>query len=209
MPKISFYFICFATIMAFLKYNKFKKSKYQYFSLYIGFIFILETLSLKFFNFNNLPFYNTLIILSFLFYFYFYKNIFRIKKSQRLMSIFSILFILFGLFDLIILKNNFLNNFLNNTLVFGSFLLIITIIVFLIEIVKNEDIVFNIKKSFIFWVSIGILLFYIGIFPIMITINYLKYGSYQIYDLVITILNFIMYSCIIIGYLYSDPKYNY
>ncbi len=116
-------------------------------------------------------------------------------------------FIGFIFFDVFILKESILTEFNVHLLILGSVLLLTTLILFLIEIINNNKIIFNISKSFIFWISIGLLLFYVGILPIMITREFLNYNG--TYTIILVALNIIMYGSFIIGMVKSDIKYNY
>ena len=77
----------------------------------------------------------------------------------------------------------------------------------MIEIINNESIIFNIEKSFIFWVSVGCLLFYVGVIPIMISSKQLFFKG--IFEVILNILNGVAHSLFIVGYIWSDKKYNY
>ncbi|MCF6350047.1 MAG: hypothetical protein L3J23_03330 [Flavobacteriaceae bacterium] len=151
--------------------------------------------------------YNIYFIITFFFYFLFYKKILKKSKNIKRINLFLILYSLFTIFDLIFLKSSFTNGFITNNIVFGAILLIITLILFLIEIINDEKIIFNIEKLLIFWISIGVLLFHIGVIPIIISSEILKYDG--IYDRILLGLNIIMYGSFIIGFICSDPKYNY
>jgi hypothetical protein len=205
---ILYIFLVVTTIISFYFRKKFKNSIYKYFAYFLVFLCITETLS-QIFNKNNALVYNFYTLIAFNFYFIFYYQIFREQKNKRIMVLFILSFMIFYIVDTLFLTKDLFYHLLNNTVVFGSFLTIITLIVFLFEIIKNKDIVFNIKKTFIFWVSVGLLLFYIGILPIMITFYYLKTDNNQIYSVIITLLNYIMLGSFSYGYIYSDKKYNY
>lgn len=216
MPAPTFYIVSLATIISILYYKKFKSTIYKYFIIYLYFTFIIEFLGTisailyrkeSLFVLNTNPVYNIYIVVTFLFYLTFYKSLFRNNNNKKTINIFLLLYLLFIPFDLFILKTHFLNDFFANNLVFGSTLLVITLILFLIEIINNEKIVFNIKKSFIFWISVGALLFYIGVIPIIISSEYLNFKG--LYHTILTPLNIIMYGCFVVGFITSNPKYNY
>ncbi len=210
MPELSFYIVSITAIISLIFYKKFKNTKYIYFIYYLLFTFIIELLGFllgSVFNLNMDYILNIYIVITFIFYFIFYRSIFKNNIIKKTIFLFIILYLSFILFDLIILRTNFINQLFINNMVFGSILLLITLLLFLIEIINSKDIVFNIKKAFIFWISIGALLFYIGIIPIMISGYYLEFDG--LFDTILTILNLIMYGCFTIGFIKSDPKYNY
>jgi len=123
------------------------------------------------------------------------------------MDAFLIFYCFFILVDFFFLKTAFFTDFIVYNTVFVAIMLIITVILFLIEIVNNERIIFYIKKSFAFWISVGSLLFFIGVIPIIIIASFLNFDG--IFDSILAGLNFIMYGSIILGFLWSDKNYDY
>jgi len=203
------YIVALTTIFALFYYKKFKNTIYKFFVIYLIYALFTDLLGFligNVYKMESFPIYNTYTIITFLFYFSFYKKLFKKERNVKIMTWFLILYVLFTVFDIIILKSHFLS-FTPNNLVFGAILLIITQILFLMEIINDEKIVFNIKKSFIFWISIGVLLFYIGIIPIMVSADFLQFNG--IFDTILLVINAIMYGCFIAGFILSDKKYNY
>lgn len=210
MPTPTFYIVCLATIVSLIFYNKVKNTKYVYFVYYLVFAFIIELIAFlfaKIYIISTNSIYNIYTITTFIFYFIFYWSLFKKKKNKKIMQIILIMYFILSLFDILYLKSHFVNDFFANNIVFGSILLLITLILFLIEIINDENLIFNIKKSLIFWISIGALLLYIGVIPIIIAAKHL--GFKGIYDTILTTLNIIMYGSFTIGFIWSDPKYNY
>ena len=123
------------------------------------------------------------------------------------MNLFLIAFIAFTLFDIFVLKTDYCTNFIINSTIFTAVLLIITLILFLVEIINNERIIFFIRKSFIFWISVGSLLFFVGIIPIIITASFLNFDG--IFDTILAGLNLIMYGSVVFGFAFFDKKYDY
>ena len=150
--------------------------------------------------------YNTYIIINFVFYLLFYKNLFRKKSNKKIVTIFLILYLLFTVSDFIFLDPPFLTGLISINFTVGSIFLIITIILFLFEIINNE-LVLNLKKSLIFWISVGVLLFFIGVLPIFIASEFL--GFKGIYKQILYFLNVILYGCFSLGFILSEKKYLY
>jgi len=212
-----FYIVSLTTLISFFYYKKFNDSIYKYFLYFLSWTFIIELIYFiviaTYFQTDELIlnpyiYYNIHILVSYIFYFYFYSSLSKNNRNKKMINIFIILFSLFSVFNYLILDQNITDKKLNiNNIIVGSVFLLITIILFLIEIINNEKIVFNIYKSFIFWISIGLLLFYIGILPIMISTEYLNYNI--TYTVILNSLNVIMYGSFIIGMVKSETKYNY
>lgn len=210
MPSPSFFIVSLATLVSFFFYEKFKYTKNIYFIYYLVFSFLIYFMGFLFkhiFNIIDYPIYNTYVILSFFFYIIFYRSLFRIARNKKIMDIFLLFYCLFILVDFVLLKTAFLTDFIVYSTVSAAIMLIITVILFLIEIINNERIIFYIKRSFTFWISVGSLLFFIGVIPIIITASFLNFDG--IFDSILAGLNFIMYGSIILGFLWSDKNYDY
>lgn len=80
---------------------------------------------------------------------------------------------------------------------------------YLIEIF-NSDKILNFKKSVFFWYILGILIFHVPFLPFMLAIKwFLIKQDESVFSLVLFLLNFLTHSCFIIGFLWSEKKYNY
>jgi len=212
-----FYIVGLTTLVSFFYYKKLNKSISKYFLYFFSWTFVVELIynivRIRYFQTNEIIFnyyitYNIHTIISFVFFFYFYHKLSKNKRNKKIFLVFIYAFGFFALLNYFVLNNNITDDNLNvNNIIVGSVFLLITIILFLIEIINNEKIVFNIYKSFIFWISIGLLLFYIGILPIMISTEYLNYNI--TYMSILNSINVIMYGSFIIGMVKSETKYNY
>lgn len=199
--------ITFAFILSLFYYKKYKRTPYKYITYLLAASFLTECLAYFFglyLRINNSVVYNVFTLFLFPFYFWFYRRIFKTKKYKKLMNFFIVVFLGTYFWELFILKNNFLTYGFDYATIIGSILVMITLILYLIEIINNEKIIFNTSKYFILWFTIGSLLFYIGIIPILIVTAYLNFR--EVYAYIISVLNIVMYSSFIIGYLVSDPK---
>lgn len=196
-------------------YNKktYANTIYKYFFYFLIYTILTELAGYIVGHIIGIPYklknhfvYNIYTIANFVFYFIFYKNLFRKKSNKKIVNAFLILYLLFTIFDLIFLKPPFLTGLISINFTVGSILLIVTIILFLFEIINNE-LVFNLKKSLIFWISIGVLLFFIGVLPIFIASEFL--GFKGIYRQILYSLNVILYGCFSFGFILSERKYLY
>jgi hypothetical protein len=196
--------------MSIINFDKVKNTKLKYFSYYLIYVLSSEIFAdFMIIIYKQKPFYvyNFYTIMTVLFYFIFYKQLFQKPINKKIMNVFFVIFLLFTIVEFTIFKTSFLNSFSTYNFILGAILLIITVILFLIEIINNEDIIFKIKKALVFWISIGVLLFYVGSLPIFITGEFLGYKG--IFDKILIGLNIIMYGSFILGFLWSDKKYIY
>lgn len=201
--------IFFAFVSSVIKYPEYKNTIFKYFSFLLGITLVTEIVAVVLRYYILIPnsvVYNIFIPIVNLFYLQFYKQLFKSKKNQKLMDIFSVLFVLTYLAELLVVKRNFLDTMYTYSLVTGAIFILITLILFLIEIINNEKIINNIHKSLIFWISTGSLLFYVGIIPMFIVSSNIIYP--KLYTYIVTILNVVMYGTFTIGYFVSNPKNN-
>jgi len=197
-------------IIGFFYIKKIKNTVYVefiYLLMYVAINEIIAFILVVNFNFPNDFLYNIYDIITVLFYLYFYRAIIKNKKTKKLINYFSLLFIVSYVLEYFFLKFNLLTDNASYSPHFGSVLIIIVLILFLFEIINNEKIVFNLYKSIIFWISIGLLLFYVGSIPIFISKEIMSYNI--TYQYILFGLNLIMYGCFILGFILSKKEYNY
>ncbi|MCK8522518.1 hypothetical protein M0D21_13115 [Aquimarina sp. D1M17] len=87
--------------------------------------------------------------------------------------------------------------------------IVISISIYFVEILNTEKVLY-VKKNLLFWISVGLLLYYIGNIPFRILRNYYEYlTDATILVLLNIILAVIMNICFIIGFIWSDRKQLY
>ncbi|MCV2485049.1 hypothetical protein OD917_08950 [Flavobacterium sp. SH_e] len=122
--------------------------------------------------------------------------------------LFLILFIISFFLNILYFKED-MNRSFTYSFAIGVLLVLILSCLYLIEIFNSEKIL-NFKKSVFFWYILGILVFHVPFTPFMLAINwFLIKQDESIFSLVLFILNFLAHSCFIIGFIWSEKKYNY
>jgi len=89
------------------------------------------------------------------------------------------------------------------TYITGSVTILILSVIYLLQTIRSEA-VLQFKREPFFWVNLGVILFYVGTFPYYATINYLyKVNESLFWSLawIFVILNYIMYTLFIVGFL--------
>lgn len=155
-----------AALASILYFKSIKKSHYLYFSLFLIFIFCCEMFGKfadQYVSYSKISFFNYFVIpLEFIFFYWLYawkslnkKNLFFIFTSLYLLS-----FIPHELY-FNVLKNKVIYSF---TYTFGSFLLMFLVVM---EYYKqiNSDNILHFAKNRMFYINIGVTLFYIGTLP--------------------------------------------
>lgn len=194
-------------VIALLFYKKYKDTPLKY--LYIIFLYGAVNEMVGSFVGNYLG-YNAFLynIYNTLFFFYFYYVFLQyVQKTNHK----NWIFLCFVIFTVACLVNPFFESYITRPQLFayivGACLLIFCIILYFIEVLTTSKIL-HINQDLLFWVSVGLLLFYVGYLPIKIT--RLFFADKQ--NLLLTIkavqllLIIIMNSCFIIGFLWMKKK---
>jgi hypothetical protein len=132
-----------------------------------------------------------------------------LKINYRLTAVyFLILFILSFFLNIMYFKED-PNRSFTYSFAIGVVLVLILSCLYLVEIF-NSDKILNFKRSVFFWYILGILVFHVPFTPFMLAINwFLIKQDESVFSLVLFILNILAHSCYIIGFLWSEKKYNY
>jgi hypothetical protein len=130
-----------------------------------------------------------------------------LKINYRLTAVyFLILFMLSFFLNIMYFKEDPNRSF---TYSFAIGVVLILSCLYLVEIF-NSDKILNFKRSVFFWYILGILVFHVPFTPFMLAINwFLIKQDDSVFSLVLFILNILAHSCYIIGFLWSEKKYNY
>lgn len=197
-----------ACIIGFLQWKKLKQSYWKLFPFYLAFINIAEWTG-RLLKGAPQIFWFTLIVIpiEFLFFFWLFSKQPEFKGKKVLHQLFAGIY----LFALLIEKV-FMNEaklwFTSFSYSIGNILLVVLIIRYLLAFI-NSDAILHYKKSMMFWVSIGLLIFYLGSFPFFALRNTL-YANYRelfwIGQISQLALNCIMYLTFCLAFIWGKPK---
>lgn len=206
LSQVLILFLAFITaVIGTVYYHKYKHTFLKYFIGFLWFTVFIEIFGhVQGFIITGSTFYiyNIYIFVSTVFYLLIYI---RYLKRNLTGKILLILFILFSLINVLFIQKTI---WISQTypLLLGSLFISISVILFFIQLL-NSDIILKINKLLIFWISIGLLLFYIGIIPIFVMADFFNY--FGLFDYIILTLNVIMYGCFIFGFIVSKKSYNF
>lgn len=196
-----------AALTSIFLYKKTKNTHYQFFSYYLIFIFISEMLSrFDYLPFPKISYYNNFVIpveFIMLYWLYAWKSL----RKRNLFFIFAALYLLsFIPNELYFTKNKVIYSF-NYT--FGSFLLMFLVIM---EYYKqiNSDNILNFSKNRMFYINLGVTLFYIGTLPFWaFYFPLLEHMEiYEIYRDYFWISGIIMYLLFAISFIWGKRNYS-
>lgn len=152
--------------------------------------------------------YNFYMFVSFTAYILLIRSLLQ-KLNYRATAIFFLILFIVSFFLNIIYFKEDTNRSFTYSFAIGVMLVLILSCLYLVEIF-NSDKILNFKRSVFFWYVLGILVFHVPFTPFMLAINwFLIKQDESVFSLVLFILNFLAHSCYIIGFLWSEKKYNY
>jgi hypothetical protein len=195
-------------LVATVFYKKYEGSFVKYFLLMLWFIVCVESLiwALKKNDviLQNNFIYNVITSLQYIFYFFLYYNTLSNATYKKWIMGFVIVFILSVIVNFMFIQRlTATAAFHSYTFTLGAIFLIVAIGLFLIEILNTEKVLYF-TRYLMFWISIGLLIFYTGIIPFIISLNLLpEMLSTDSLTIIFITLNLIMYSCFIMGFVLS------
>lgn len=193
-------------IFATIYFRKYKKSYLKYFLIILWYIVINEITGFyirEYLNKSNAIIYNIYYVVNFTFLLSVYRNFTISKTYKKCINIFIITYWITCIINL------FYEDCLTEPqiipYILASSFLIVSILMYFIEILKSEQIL-NITKNLLFWISIGLLLFHIGYIPYKIIQKFSPIESIMTLEKLRSIfysLILILNICYIIGFIWS------
>ncbi len=204
-------FIQFLTALTSTLYlKKYNNTILKYFSILLWYTFINEfvgILIIDYYSRFNAIIYNIYHVINFSYLLLLYRNYLTNKKYKKITLTFCIIyliaFIINGFFE------NYIIEFNRFPYIIAALFLVVTIIFYFIEILNSEK-VLNTKRNLLFWISVGLLLYFVGNLPFRILRNYYEdLADATVISLVNFTLTIVMNSCFIIGFIWSNKKQRY
>lgn len=192
---------------ALLLFNKLKKSHFVLFIPFLAVTIIYEYGSFSgWFTINDLNLWSANLFTTFEFLFYMTLFSFGFKEAniRRWIFICGICFLCFFLLNIYTIQKFW--NLNTYTIILGSLIIIFWCCFIFFKIISNESEI-DLFKFPLFWISTGLIIFYLSQFAFMLYFNYmLKSEDYQYASLFTTISNasnVVLYSCISIALICS------
>ncbi|MEO6455863.1 MAG: hypothetical protein ABIN97_17410 [Ginsengibacter sp.] len=202
-----------ACITGFLYWKKIRHSYWRWFPVYLGIIVVTELVAEYFLyakndltvNINIYRFFGVPFEFLFLFWlFYQYLN----NTSKNKWPVFSAaIYLICLLIDLLYVgKMKLLFDSFSYTI--GNILLLVLLLMFFLKFIKSDDIL-EYKSSMMFWVCLGLLIFYLGSLPFygIRTTLYKEYRDFFfVYWYIQYGLNYLMYILFALSFIWGKPK---
>jgi hypothetical protein len=195
-------------LVGFIYFSKVKYSYWKFFPLYLAFIAISEYIGPFLPKKANELFYNDLVIpVEFLFFFWLFYKSFKKEKFKSLPVFFGGIYLLSSFVEsqFYSKQQHFFSSF---SYTIGNLLLLILILRFYIQLVSSDEIVFF-RQNMLFWICIGLLIFFLGSFPYYGLLNQ-SWKTYPrimpIYRYIVLVFNSVMYIMFAISFILGKPN---
>ncbi len=192
--------------------KKTKNTHWVFFVLYLTFIVAAEMLGIYLRNtqqvYHSIHLFNYCVIpVEFLFNFWLFYVSFRASKAQKLPVLLTVLYLASWLCDIFYFsKQRFF--FYSFSYTIGNLLLLILILRFFNQLVTSNAII-TFRSNMQFWVSLGLLIFYLGSFPFYGLLNTMGYYYPHLtnaYYRIVFGLNCLMYLMFTISFIWGKPN---
>lgn len=205
------YLALFSGIIGLISMHKLPSKKAKFLVALIWFSVLTEVVGYHFTEWTgilNYYVFNFYMLVSFSAYILLLRSLLLKYNNKVSATLFLILFIFSFFLNLLYFKED-MNHSYTYSFAIGVLLVMILSCLYLVEIFNSEKIL-KFKKSVFFWYILGILIFHVPFLPFMLAINWflIKHDE-SIFSLVLFILNILTHNCFIIGFLWSEKKYNY
>ncbi len=199
-----------AAVFSSIYYRKYNRSKLKFFSFLLWYTFLNELFGIFFIDYisrYNAIIYNLYHVINFVLLFIIYKSFIKQKKYKFCVSLFIVIYLVTFLVNAF--YENYLTEFQTVPHIVASALILICITFYFAELLKSIK-VLHTNRNLMFWISIGLLIFFVGNIPFRIARNY--YGDktdISILFVINIILTIVMNVCFIIGFIWSKKKQLY
>lgn len=206
MQTGSLYVEIITAVIATMYYYKYKESNLKFILLLLWYIVFNELLGWYFhailkIKYNSII-YNIYGIISFVLLLNIYRRSLFKEKFKKYVSIFTVTYVLIFVINAFFVDS--MKQILTVSYIYGSIVLIISILFYLIEILNSERILL-VSKDILFWISVGLFLFQIGIIPYMVIREYyIEFVDMESNLLLYYILIYILNICYIIGFIWGQ-----
>ena len=177
------------------------------FLIFIGYSLLTEILGFVFGVFlriNNHFIYNSWKLLNQFFYIFFFLS--KLKSPFKRIFL-KVILVLLGVYALIEISffTNFLTHPLINYSIIGRFVMVLSVLMYFHEVLKSDE-VLKLRNSMFYWIGLGVLLYNIGFIPVYVIAELISFGA--AFRIITLVLNLIMVSCFITGFIVSKKEFN-
>ena len=201
IKKIILFFELITALTATITWNKYRFTGGQNFVYFFWVVFVADVsgVIMGLYSLKTFFLYNSLCIFYFCFLLKWYYNLLQNKTIVKLLAANYFSSLIYSFFN-----QSFFNQNYTIGLVSGCLVLLFCSLIYFYQILQSDKIL-HVKHSLPFWLTIGNIIYFVGLLPIMLLQKYIG-ASDLIYSIVLTIVNFITYSCYTIGFIWTKKK---
>ncbi len=208
LQKGSLYIEILTAIVATIYFYKYKSSHLKFILPLLWYIVLNEilgwylhaVLKLKY----NAIIYNIYGLISFVLLLNIYRLSLLKVKFKKYLFFFTVSYVIIFIINAFFI--DFTKQILTISYIYGSIVLIISILFYLIEILNSERILL-VSKEILFWISVGLFLFQIGIIPYMVIREYyIEHVDMESNLLLYYILIYLLNICYIVGFIWGQKQ---
>lgn len=208
MTILFFSAIVLSLLSCIFKFRKLHPLVTKYFVWFLLFYLFLECygLYLSSHKIRNHWLYNIYIFIEFNFLNYIYFHAITTTRSRNIIKLFSLIYPLLFIINIAFIQGMHIFN--TYSYVAGGVGVIVWTCMYFTELLSKPKYSSIIEQP-LFWISTGLLFFYLGNIPFYGMINYLLknyLGIVKNYFIIVLILNILKYSLYAVGFLCSKPK---
>ena len=135
---------------------------------------------------------------------FFFLSQIKNKLSRNMIKGLIIVYSIFTIVE-VSFFTDFFKQFIAKNAIIGSFLIMISALLFFYELLKSDKIL-NLKESMFYWIGLGVLLFNVGFIPAYVVAEFISFG--YAYRIITFTLNLFMAGCFITGFIVSKKEFN-
>ena len=201
-----------AAVTAFIYMKKWRLTYWKWFPFYLAFIVLADMtgtyIASQKLYILSFDFYMYLVIpIEFLFFFWIFYKSYKVPKNKLFPKVSVIIYLIGFLSDFFCFRHSHYFHFsLSYTI--GNILLLLLILKYFNELV-NSDKVLRYQQDILFWVSVGLLTYYLGSSPFFGLRNILVYKYENLnryYSYFVNILDSLMYLTFTLGVICGKPN---
>jgi hypothetical protein len=201
-----------AAVIAFIYVRKWKNTIWKWFPYYLAFIVVAEYIGVHLLAnrpYVRVSYYNYLVIpVEFLFFYWIFYQAFKASKYRWLPVYCSSIYITSIIIEEFYLQRGQFTFYFSFSYTVGNLLLLVLIVNYLLQLANSES-VLKFKENILFWVSAGLLVYYLGSCPFYGLINLLMHKHWKLYlyyRVFCEILDSIMYLTFALGFICGNPN---
>lgn len=190
-------------------FYKYKHTYLKYFLALLWFVVFVEFFGKYYYQlFNsNYIIYNIYHAINFTALLMLYRTFIQNKRHKKWISFFPSIYLV-SFFANLLLQNYF-NQIQTFPFIIGALLVIFSILLYFLEILSTDKVLY-VSKNLLFWISIGLLIYFVGKIPTRLITNYWNEVSYyESIFIVEYILTIFMNVCFIIGFICTKKRRQY